>query len=100
MGSGDPEVQRKTFDQSALALKATFKPEFKLENSKLSDLDDALNRFDQASPLVKRQIVHACAKAVVTDEKITSEEAELLRAVADTIGCPIPPFVRQEARAA
>jgi Zn-dependent protease with chaperone function len=66
---------------------------FKREQiSSLEQLGDALDQFDQASPLVKRQLLVACGKAVAHDGKITSEEAELLRAVADSIGCPVPPF--------
>lgn len=58
-------------------------------------LDAALDRLDRATPLIKKQILYACGKTVMADQRISSEEAELLRAVADTIGCPIPPFVSQ-----
>ena len=29
--------------------------------------------------------------------EVTSDEAELIRAIADAIGCPIPPFVKMRA---
>lgn len=61
----------------------------------LSDLDPILDKFDQATPLVKRQLLIACGKAVARDGKVTSEEVELLRTIADAIGCPIPPFVEE-----
>ena len=60
----------------------------------LQKIDQALNRFDEAAPMVKRKLLQACGRIVMADGKIVSDEAELLRAIADTIGCPVPPFVR------
>ncbi len=59
----------------------------------LEDLGKVLDRFDQASPLVKRELLTACATAAATDGDLANHEAELLRSIADAIGCPIPPFV-------
>lgn len=56
------------------------------------ELDKALDKFAQASPLVKRQILVACVTAAARDGKLSSQEAELLRTIADSIGCPLPPF--------
>ncbi len=38
-------------------------------------------------------ILLACGKAVVADGQVTEREAELLRAIADSLDCPVPPFV-------
>jgi Zn-dependent protease with chaperone function/uncharacterized tellurite resistance protein B-like protein len=56
----------------------------------LDRIDAALDRFDRAVPMVKKQLLHLCAAVVFADGQASSEEAELLRAVADTIGCPVP----------
>lgn len=58
----------------------------------LEALDRALTQFDQATPLLKKQVLQACAAAVMADGKAEADEMELLRAVADTLGCPLPPF--------
>jgi Zn-dependent protease with chaperone function len=63
------------------------------EPAALDRIGTALDRFDAASPAVKKQLLHACAAAALADGQLSSTEAELLRATADTIGCPIPPFV-------
>ena len=63
-------------------------------------LDAALDRFNQATPLVKKQLLFAAGQAVMADGTLCNEEAELLRAIADTIGCPIPPFVDGSVRTA
>jgi Zn-dependent protease with chaperone function len=56
------------------------------------ELDKVLDKFDQASPLVQRQVLVACVTAAARDGKLSSREAELLRTIADSIGCPLPPF--------
>ncbi|MFT7443818.1 MAG: Zn-dependent protease with chaperone function [Granulosicoccus sp.] len=59
----------------------------------LGDLDKVLEKFDQASPLVKKELLIACGKAASKDGDLSSREAEMLRSIADSIGCPVPPFV-------
>ena len=66
----------------------------------LRQIGSALDKFDLAAPMVKKELLVACGKAVMSDGKIVSEEAELLRAIADTIGCPVPPFIYEERLAA
>lgn len=60
----------------------------------LSHIDAALARLSQAVPQIKKNVLNACAQTVVADGVIQEGEAELLRAIADTLDCPVPPFVR------
>jgi hypothetical protein len=53
----------------------------------------ALERFDAAAPIVKKQLLRLCGLVVAEDGVLTSRECELLRATGDAIGCGIPPFV-------
>jgi len=64
------------------------------EESGLKQLDTALNHFASAAPQIKSNFLKACVQVVATDGVIQEREAELLRAIADTLDCPIPPFVR------
>ena len=59
----------------------------------LQKLDAALDELVMASPLVKKKVIAASTACVAADNRITHEESELLRAIADSLGCPIPPFV-------
>jgi Zn-dependent protease with chaperone function len=59
----------------------------------LETLDKVLETLALASASVKKRIVGACAACVASDGCTTIEEAELLRAVADSLDCPIPPFL-------
>jgi hypothetical protein len=56
-------------------------------------VDAALDRLAQAVPSVKKNVLLACAQTVAADGKVLEREAELLRAIAETLDCPIPPFV-------
>jgi len=82
-------------DAEAAYLEATSDWKDRLDRKGVSshdELDKALDKFAQASPLVKRQILVACVTAAARDGKLSSQEAELLRTIADSIGCPLPPF--------
>jgi len=59
----------------------------------LKQLDAALDRLALAAPQIKRNLLEACVQVVGADGLIQEREAELLRAIADTLDCPIPPFV-------
>jgi hypothetical protein len=59
----------------------------------LARIDTALVRLAKCPGDVQRNILLACGKTVASDGHVTDREAELLRAIADSLDCPIPPFV-------
>ncbi|MDO8541506.1 MAG: M48 family metallopeptidase [Opitutaceae bacterium] len=63
------------------------------KESGLEQLDTALDRLALAAPQIKKHLLEACVQVVGADGVIQTREAELLRAIADTLDCPIPPFV-------
>ncbi|MFO0954261.1 MAG: M48 family metallopeptidase [Isosphaeraceae bacterium] len=62
----------------------------------LAAVDRALDRISQAAPGVKRRVLDACAASIACDGVVTLNEAELLRAIADSLDCPIPPFLSRK----
>lgn len=56
-------------------------------------LDEALDELAALVPLRKRELLAACAAGVLSDAVVAVEEVELLRAVADALGCPVPPDI-------
>ncbi|MCP5536555.1 MAG: M48 family metallopeptidase [Akkermansiaceae bacterium] len=58
----------------------------------LKNIESALQKFNHATPLVKKQLLRMLGLAVMQDGMVQSREAELLRATADAIGCSVPPF--------
>jgi Zn-dependent protease with chaperone function/uncharacterized tellurite resistance protein B-like protein len=59
----------------------------------LPRLDAALGRLALSVPQIKKNVLNACAETVAADGLLQAAEAELLRAVADSLDCPIPPFI-------
>ena len=58
----------------------------------LAEFDAALRLLAGAVPGVKRRVVVACAACILADRQVTVREAELLRAISATLGCPMPPL--------
>jgi Zn-dependent protease with chaperone function len=60
----------------------------------LPQVDTALERLNQAVLQIKKNVLNACVQVVAADGVIQEMEAELLRAVADALDCPMPPFLQ------
>jgi Zn-dependent protease with chaperone function len=56
-------------------------------------IDQAVTRLSLLALRRKEAIVDACAHSVLADADVTLEEAELLRVVVVSLGCPLPPFL-------
>jgi Zn-dependent protease with chaperone function/uncharacterized tellurite resistance protein B-like protein len=56
----------------------------------------AISNFASSAPGVKKTILDACAHCILFDRIVTVREAELLRAVAYSLGLPVPPFPAKE----
>ncbi len=59
----------------------------------LKVFDQSLTMLAAASAPIKQRVLDACATLVGADERITLEEGELLRVIADGLGCPMPPLL-------
>jgi Zn-dependent protease with chaperone function len=94
-GNDDPEAVQRAFQAGVRQLgeaasHVQLKPE---EACRLSSIDSALDRISQAVPKIKRDILTASIQTVSADGVIRPAEGELLRAVADSLDCPVPPFL-------
>lgn len=59
----------------------------------VKSLDAALDTLAAAAPGVRARMLDACAHCVTADGVICSEESDLIRVVAATLNCPLPPMV-------
>lgn len=59
----------------------------------LDALDRSLARLDLAAPAVKREVLDAAVACITADRQVTAAEAEVLRAVAAAMSCPMPPVL-------
>jgi hypothetical protein len=64
----------------------------KFEACNLPQIDAALDRLAQAAAPLKRRMLNAAVQTVAADGVIQDKESELLRAMADALGCPTPPM--------
>ncbi len=60
-------------------------------------LEAAIIRLSHLRPSHKPMLLNALARAVEHDGQVTAVEAELLRAIADSLNCPLPPLLAPEA---
>jgi Zn-dependent protease with chaperone function len=58
----------------------------------LEALDHALKKLAVASPLIKKKLMAACLETMAFDKTIEEKEAELFRAVGESLGVPVPPW--------
>ena len=95
LGHEQPDEQNAAFQAGVgiLGPKAMSLALLPLAECNLAHVDAALDRLATATPRIKNSLIEACATAVASDGLIQESEAELLRAVADVLDCPIPPFV-------
>lgn len=96
MAGHEDEATRDQAYAAGLAALGTAAGAFPLQRQRDTDLvkvDAALNRLAEASGEVKRAVLTACGEAVLHDGKIEAQEAELLRAIADALDCPVPPLL-------
>lgn len=95
-GSKDGTEIQKAFDAGAPYLRAPDDSELGLLSSGecgVQQLDEALNRLVTAVPIIKKNLIEACVHVVGADGVILEGEAELLRAICDTLDCPMPPLI-------
>jgi Zn-dependent protease with chaperone function len=60
-------------------------------------LDAALLRINQLAPLLKKNVIQACADCIIHDGRVLPAEAELLQALAVSLDCPMPPLLNAAA---
>jgi len=65
-----------------------------VEELSFEKLNSALIELVQLKPLQKPALLKACAACISADNKIAPIEAELLRAIAATLDCPMPPLLQ------
>jgi Zn-dependent protease with chaperone function len=97
LGSEDPAEIQKAFAAGVGYLRSPAgDPELlPLQQCGLNQVDAALDRLTQAAPQIKKNVLEAGAHVVAADGVMQEHEAELLRAIADTLDCPMPPFVME-----
>lgn len=91
--AGDGVSAQQSYAQALSELKLSQNiPLLEHDDSTLEHLNGALNDLTRASAPVKKNVIAACAAAVQADGRVTMEEAEVLRAICESLDCPVPPL--------
>jgi Zn-dependent protease with chaperone function len=72
-------------------------PRVPADECTLEAVATALAAFEAATPLLKARLLRMCGLVAMHDGELKDGEAELLRAIADAIGAPLPPMARMRA---
>ncbi|MFP4072010.1 MAG: M48 family metallopeptidase [Desulfovibrionales bacterium] len=92
VGHTDETTATKAFDAGTSKLGIKLRPVQEVRIT-LADLDNAINALQDLAPLEKRQLLQACAACIAADKRVTSGEAELFRAMAESLHVPAPPLL-------
>lgn len=93
VSSKDTQEVQHAFDQAVKELQIAELVLIEKQKLTLGDVDTALEKLNQLKPLQKPQLLKALSQCVMADGKVSLREAELLRAVAAALDCPIPPII-------
>lgn len=92
-GTADDESAKAAFAQAVAILPVPAEAILPRADIKLANANEALEQLNLTKPLQKPQLLKALSQCILHDGQITITEAELFRAIADSLDCPIPPLI-------
>lgn len=98
-GSQDLKACEQAFNAALKELELSNIPLIERKKLNLTQVDAALEKFTRLKPLQKPKLLKALSQCVLADGQITQREAELLRAMAAAMDCPMPPIVASPVQA-
>ena len=64
-----------------------------LDGVSMARLTDAADELAFVYPQDMKTVITACAAVINADGRVTARETELMRAIAETLGVPVPPLL-------
>jgi Zn-dependent protease with chaperone function len=96
LGNTDSDRARQAYLAGAefCGIQDSFRYDFSKDyDFSIEKLDKSLKKISQAQPLIKEKILKAAVACILVDNKITTAEAELIRAISAVLDCPMPPIL-------
>ncbi len=87
----DDAAAARAFDAGRLAIGAGALQRVARKDVSQQRLDAAVDKLEQIKPLMKPRLLKACAACITVDGHVTVDGIELLRALAASLDCPMPP---------
>lgn len=94
-GEDDPKGAEDAYQAAAATLSFAV-PAFTADPVPMAQLNQAVARLQRVKPLEKPRLLKALARCIEHDGRIAVSEAEVFRAVADALDCPMPPLLADQ----
>ena len=92
-GARDADEARGAFQAGIAELPFDDLPWIPRRDIQLSQLDQAVERLGNLKPLHKPALLKAISRSIFSNQHVSAIEAELFRALADSLDCPVPPIL-------
>ncbi len=92
-GHHNPAAAQAAFEQGRARLDLSGLHLLDQRECGLAELDDALSVLNTVTFRLKRDLLEAGVACASADGRVTVIEGELLRGIADSLGCPMPPLL-------
>lgn len=92
-GASSEAAAKAAFSQATVILHFSELELLSRDKIKLPHVDTALEQLNLTKPLQKPQLLKAMSQCILHDGHVSIVEAELFRAIADSLDCPIPPLI-------
>ena len=93
LGAHDDASARMAYEASISSVFPMRRPAYQHLYDWPKRLSDALPRLEDLHPFAKKALIEGLVKTITSDDIMTVEEAELLRAVCALLHCPLPPLL-------
>ncbi|WP_394170392.1 M48 family metalloprotease [Saccharospirillum alexandrii] len=93
-----PTLARAAYEQAIQPFELADKSLLAPEQASFAAVTGALEHLGEIAYFWRRAVLQACVDVIRADGAIHQDEYELLRTLADCLGCPIPPMVEHEWR--
>ncbi len=94
-GQDEPSRRQASLQAACQEFPESFRSSIRINDTSpnVNDLNLAVNKLAQTSPTVRKQFLSAAATAIAFDRQVSVSEAELFRALAESLDCPVPPVI-------
>ncbi len=93
LGSQDERAARMAYEAGMSTVLPMRRPAYQAMDDWAKRLGDALPRLEDLHPFAKKAVIEGLVRTIASDDIMTVEEAELLRAVCALMHCPLPPLL-------
>ena len=93
VGSRDEAEVAQAFDAGSESAGLAGQSLMPRDRCKLSAVGRGFDELTKLSPREKKKLLHGCAATIAADGRVSVSEGELMRAIADSLDCPMPPLL-------